>query len=120
MTGPALLPDGVTPWTMTEVAAHAAADLPDGAHVNIGIGLPTLIPDFLSEDALVATHHDGEPITAEHGGPARLLVPHLYFWKSAKWVRGLRLAATDEPGFWEQNGYHNDADPWNEERFSSW
>src|SRR5262249_50693618 len=58
----------------------------------------------------------GEPLDPEHGGPARLLVPHLYFWKSAKWVRGLTLRAEDEPGFWERYGYHNYGDPWREQR----
>jgi DMSO/TMAO reductase YedYZ molybdopterin-dependent catalytic subunit len=67
--------------------------------------------------AWVAFGYDGEPLEAEHGGPARMLVPHLYFWKSAKWVRGLRLSATDEPGFWEINGYHNYGDPWKEQRY---
>jgi DMSO/TMAO reductase YedYZ molybdopterin-dependent catalytic subunit len=66
---------------------------------------------------LVATHHDGEPLLPEHGGPVRLVVPHLYFWKSAKWVRGLELLEGDHPGFWEQNGYHKRGDPWSEERF---
>ena len=66
---------------------------------------------------LVALTHDGEPLTPEHGWPARLLVPHLYFWKSAKWVRGLTLLDTDVPGFWEQNGYHMHGDPWTEERY---
>lgn len=60
---------------------------------------------------------DGEPLEAEHGGPARLLVPHLYFWKSAKWVRGLRLTQEDEPGFWEAAGYNNHGDPWKEQRY---
>ncbi|KZX22648.1 TMAO/DMSO reductase [Rathayibacter tanaceti] len=67
--------------------------------------------------AWVATEFDGKPLAAEHGGPARLLVPHLYFWKSAKWVRTLRLMPGDEPGFWEQNGYHMHGDPWKEERY---
>ena len=67
--------------------------------------------------AWVAFAYDGEPLEPEHGGPARMLVPHLYFWKSAKWVRGLRLSATDEPGFWEVNGYHNYGDPWQEQRY---
>jgi len=66
---------------------------------------------------LVALVHDGEPLTPEHGWPARLLVPHLYFWKSAKWVRGLTLLDADVPGFWEQNGYHMHGDPWTEERY---
>jgi DMSO/TMAO reductase YedYZ molybdopterin-dependent catalytic subunit len=60
---------------------------------------------------------DGRPLEAEHGGPARLLVPHLYFWKSAKWVRGLTLSSEDEPGFWEAAGYHNHGDPWKEQRY---
>ncbi|HEX5499599.1 MAG TPA: molybdopterin-dependent oxidoreductase, partial [Thermomicrobiales bacterium] len=61
--------------------------------------------------------YDGEPLAPEHGGPARLLVPHLYFWKSAKWVRGIELMAEDQPGFWETLGYHNYGDPWQEQRY---
>ena len=82
-------------------------------------GYTTNLPleDLTEGKAWIAFAFDGEPLDPEHGGPARLLVPHLYFWKSAKWVRGLRLAATDEPGFWEQNGYHNYGDPWKEERY---
>ena len=64
-----------------------------------------------------STTYDGEPLEPEHGGPARLLVPHLYFWKSAKWVRGLTLTLDDEPGFWEAAGYHNYGDPWREQRY---
>ena len=67
--------------------------------------------------ALLATHADGEPLTAEHGGPLRLVVPGRYFWKSAKWLRGIELVSADRPGFWERYGYHNDADPWKEERY---
>jgi DMSO/TMAO reductase YedYZ molybdopterin-dependent catalytic subunit len=67
--------------------------------------------------AWVAYNYDGEPLEPEHGGPARLLVPHLYFWKSAKWVRGLRLRDEDDPGFWESNGYHLLGDPWLEQRY---
>lgn len=67
--------------------------------------------------AWVAYTYDGEPLEPEHGGPARLLVPHLYFWKSAKWVRGLRLRDEDGPGFWESNGYHLLGDPWLEQRY---
>jgi DMSO/TMAO reductase YedYZ molybdopterin-dependent catalytic subunit len=66
---------------------------------------------------LLALTWNGEPLSPEHGGPVRLLVPHLYFWKSAKWVRGLELLAVDEPGFWERGGYHMRGDPWQEERF---
>jgi DMSO/TMAO reductase YedYZ molybdopterin-dependent catalytic subunit len=66
---------------------------------------------------LLALGHNGEPLTPEHGGPVRLLVPHLYFWKSAKWVTGFELLEEDYPGFWEQNGYHKRGDPWAEERY---
>ena len=66
---------------------------------------------------VVAYEYAGEPVHPEHGGPARLLVPHLYFWKSAKWVRGLTLAPDGEPGFWETYGYHNHGDPWLEQRY---
>jgi DMSO/TMAO reductase YedYZ molybdopterin-dependent catalytic subunit len=69
-------------------------------------------------DALLATHGDGDPLTPEHGYPLRLIVPHKYFWKSAKWLKGIELLASDRPGFWERYGYHNDADPWLEQRYS--
>src|SRR6185437_10164680 len=69
------------------------------------------------EHALVATHADGEPLTKEHGWPARLVIPGKYFWKSAKWLRGIELSAVDRLGFWERYGYHNDADPWLEQRY---
>lgn len=75
------------------------------------------IEDLTGGKAWVVTRHEGEPLPREHGGPARLLVPHLYFWKSAKWVAGLRVMDHDEPGFWEANGYHNRGDPFNEERY---
>ena len=67
--------------------------------------------------AWIAYQYDGEPLEPEHGGPARLLIPHLYLWKSAKWVRGLELREDDEPGFWEVNGYNNHGDPWKEQRY---
>jgi DMSO/TMAO reductase YedYZ molybdopterin-dependent catalytic subunit len=75
------------------------------------------LEDVTGGRAWVAHTFDGEPLEAEHGGPARLLVPHLYFWKSAKWVRGLTLTEQDEPGFWEAAGYHNRGDPWQEQRY---
>jgi DMSO/TMAO reductase YedYZ molybdopterin-dependent catalytic subunit len=82
-------------------------------------GWTTNLPpeEFLAEDALFADTHDGEPITAEHGGPVRLVVPRLYAWKSAKWVRRVELVPEDRPGYWEQAGYHNHGDPWQSERF---
>jgi DMSO/TMAO reductase YedYZ molybdopterin-dependent catalytic subunit len=75
------------------------------------------LDEVLDGKAWVAYEYEHGPIHPEHGGPARLLVPHLYFWKSAKWVRGLRLTLTDEPGFWETYGYHNHGDPWLEQRY---
>jgi DMSO/TMAO reductase YedYZ molybdopterin-dependent catalytic subunit len=82
-------------------------------------GYTTNLPleDVTGGKAWVAYGYDGEPLDPEHGGPARLLVPHLYFWKSAKWVRGLTLRDEDEPGFWESNGYHVRGDPWLEQRY---
>ncbi|TFD88003.1 sulfite oxidase-like oxidoreductase [Cryobacterium lactosi] len=82
-------------------------------------GYTTNVPldDLLGGKAWIAHEFDGEALEPAHGGPARLLVPHLYFWKSAKWVRGLELLRQDEPGFWESNGYHMYGDPWREERY---
>ncbi len=82
-------------------------------------GYTTNVPleDLLDGKAWVAYRYDGEDLSPEHGGPARLLVPHLYFWKSAKWVRGMRMLIEDEPGFWEEAGYHNYGDPWREQRY---
>ncbi|MGO9064190.1 MAG: sulfite oxidase-like oxidoreductase [Myxococcaceae bacterium] len=83
-------------------------------------GYTTNIPvaEIMVGQAFVAHTYEGQPLTAEHGGPARLVVPRLYFWKSAKWVRGLRLTENDIPGFWESLGYNNHGDPWREERYS--
>ena len=82
-------------------------------------GWTTNLPvgNFLDEDALVAVSHDGEPISPEHGGPARLIIPRLYAWKSAKWLSSLEFLPADRPGFWERNGYHMHGDPWAEERY---
>ena len=83
-------------------------------------GYTTNLPleDLTGGRAWIAYQYGGQPLDPEHGGPARLLVPHLYFWKSAKWVRGLELRDTDAPGFWEGYGYHNYGDPWREQRYS--
>jgi len=83
-------------------------------------GYTTNLPlaDVMDGKAWVAFAFGGSPLAPEHGGPARLLVPHLYFWKSAKWLRGLRFMARDEPGFWEMYGYHMYGDPWREQRYS--
>ncbi len=82
-------------------------------------GFSTNLPleDFFQEDVLFALKHNGEPLTAEHGGPVRLVVPRLYFWKSAKWVTGVKFQAKNEPGFWEKAGYHMYGNPWREERY---
>jgi DMSO/TMAO reductase YedYZ molybdopterin-dependent catalytic subunit len=82
-------------------------------------GYTTNVPlaDLLGGQAWLAFEFDGEPLAPVHGGPMRLLVPHLYFWKSAKWVRGLEMQSNDDPGFWEQNGYHLRGDPWKEQRY---
>jgi DMSO/TMAO reductase YedYZ molybdopterin-dependent catalytic subunit len=86
-------------------------------HAEQGFTTNLPLADLERPANLLATTHGGEPLPPEHGGPVRLLVPHLYFWKSAKWVRGFELLADDYPGFWEQNGYHMRGDPWMEERY---
>ena len=96
--------------------------LPDAAFVVAWSdgGYTTNLPlaDVLNGQAFVAWEYDGRPLAPEHGGPARLVVPGRYFWKSAKWIRGLRIQDRDEPGFWESLGYHNRGDQWREERYS--
>jgi DMSO/TMAO reductase YedYZ molybdopterin-dependent catalytic subunit len=87
------------------------------AHCDGGYTTNLPIEDVTGGKAWIAFSFDGEPLAPEHGGPARLLVPHLYFWKSAKWVRRLELADDDRPGFWESLGYHNYGDPWQEQRY---
>jgi DMSO/TMAO reductase YedYZ molybdopterin-dependent catalytic subunit len=76
------------------------------------------IEDFFQSDVLLAVKHDEQPISESHGGPVRLVVPRLYFWKSAKWVTGVEFSERDKPGFWESAGYHNHGDPWKEERYN--
>ncbi|MEN6292060.1 MAG: sulfite oxidase-like oxidoreductase [Methanobacterium sp.] len=90
------------------VMVHASGNFT----TNLSIG------DFFEPDVLFATRHNENPITSKHGAPVRLVVPKLYFWKSAKWVNGLEFMAEDKPGFWESNGYHMHGDPWKEERYS--
>jgi DMSO/TMAO reductase YedYZ molybdopterin-dependent catalytic subunit len=93
-----------TPWLL----AHSF----DGYSTNVPVA------DLVGGRGMVALLYDGRPIPPDHGGPARLLVPHLYFWKSAKWINGLQFTRRDEPGFWELRGYHIHGDPWKEERYS--
>jgi DMSO/TMAO reductase YedYZ molybdopterin-dependent catalytic subunit len=88
------------------------------AHSYGGYSTNVPLADLRGGKAWIAYHFDGKDLEPEHGGPARLLVPHLYFWKSAKWVRGLTLMPHDEPGFWEQRGYHMYGDPWREQRYT--
>ena len=97
----------------------AARRLRDGGRSYGGYTTNLAIEDVTGGKAGSCTEHEGAPLPREHGGPARLLVPHLYFWKSAKWVTGLRLMDHDEPGFWEANGYHMHGDPWKEQRYWS-
>ena len=109
---------GVSVDTLLEVAAARCRRPPTcwpRRHTGYTTNLP--LADVTGGKAWVAWEVDGEPLPADHGGPARLLVPHLYFWKSAKWVAGLRLLDHDEPGFWERNGYHDRGDPWLEQRY---
>jgi DMSO/TMAO reductase YedYZ molybdopterin-dependent catalytic subunit len=87
------------------------------AHAEQGFTANVPLSALENDLALLATEADGEPLAPEHGWPLRLVVPGRYFWKSAKWLRGLELTSTDQPGFWERYGYHNDADPWKEERY---
>jgi len=89
------------------------------AHSYGGYTTNMPLEDLLDGQAWIVYEYDGAPLPPEHGGPARLLVPHLYLWKSAKWVRELQLLLQDEPGFWETAGYHNYGDPWREQRYWS-
>ena len=112
-TGVALdtLLEGLTLDARPEVR-HLVAGCDGGYTTNLPLA------DLRGRKAWIADEYAGEPLHPEHGGPARLLVPHLYFWKSAKWVRGLQLRDDDEPGFWESYGYHNYGDPWREQRYA--
>ena len=110
-----------TPWrgvALDTLFEHVESTA-DYALVHSYGGYTTNLPlaDLLDGQAWVAYEYDGEPLHPEHGGPARLLVPHLYLWKSAKWVRAIELTQDDQPGFWETAGYHNYGDPWREQRY---
>ncbi len=93
--------------------AHFVSAYCDGGYTT---NMP--LPDLLNGRAFIAYKYDEKPLAPEHGGPFRLVIPHLYLWKSAKWIRGLRLLEQDQPGFWESLGYNNHGDPWKEERYS--
>ena len=114
-----------TTWTGVRVRDlfERAGVQPSATHVieHAEFGYTTNVPlaDITTDDAIVAYAHDGAPLEPIHGGPVRVVIPHLYFWKSAKWVRELELMAGDRPGFWEQNGYHMYGDPFREQRFTN-
>ena len=106
---------GVTLDTLLEEVETAADYVMAHSYGGYTTNLP--LEDLLDGQALVAFEYEGEPISAPHGGPVRLLVPHLYLWKSAKWLRGLTMMLEDSPGFWESAGYHDYGDPWREQRY---
>jgi DMSO/TMAO reductase YedYZ molybdopterin-dependent catalytic subunit len=87
-------------------------------HAFDGYTTNLTLDDFAAEDALLAHSWEGKPLTLHHGGPVRLVIPHLYFWKSAKWIAKIEFTTANQPGFWEVNGYHDRGDPWKEERYS--
>ncbi|UGQ10010.1 sulfite oxidase-like oxidoreductase [Yinghuangia sp. ASG 101] len=109
---------GVGAETILDIAPPA----PEVTHVMVwaeyGFSSNLRITDFATERTIFATHHNGEPLTAEHGFPVRLIVPQLYAWKGPKWVRGIEYMVADKRGFWEERGYHNIGDPWREQRYS--
>ena len=107
--------EGVSVDTLLDDIEHDAEYVLASSYDGYTTNLP--LEDVTGGRAWIAFAYHGQPLEPEHGAPARLLVPHLYFWKSAKWVRGLRLLDADEPGFWEQNGYHLRGDPWLEQRY---
>ena len=110
-------------WTGVSTGAirEIAVIKPEAKYVMVqgsgGFTTNLSLEDFFQPDVLFALKHDGKPLTAEHGAPVRLVVPRLYFWKSAKWVTGIEFTAKDRPGFWEKAGYHMHGDPWREERY---
>ncbi len=110
---------GVSFDTLLEAAGLDEAPAPY-VMIHCEGGYTTNVPveDMLGGKAMVATRYEGRPLDPEHGGPARLLVPHLYFWKSAKWATGIVFMEEDEPGFWEELGYHIYGDPWREQRYA--
>lgn len=114
-----------TPWrgvsfdTLLDAAGLSEpASLFTMVHCEGGYTTNVPVEDLVDGKAMVATHYDGRPLAPEHGGPARLLVPHLYFWKSAKWAHTIEFIDADEPGFWESLGYHIYGDPWREQRYA--
>ena len=110
---------GVASRTIVELLRVQASARFVVLHGDAGYTANVPIDIFLGENVVLATHHDGQPLTPEHGAPLRAVVPNRYAWKSVKWLRGVEFLATDRPGFWEAFGYSNSADPWREERFET-
>lgn len=114
--------DNVWRGVSAKYLMELAGPLPEARFVSVSCdgGYTTNLPlaELYEGDALFATHHDGEPLTPGHGHPLRLVIPRLYGWKSAKWVREVELVSEERPGFWERNGYHAYGDPWREQRYS--
>jgi DMSO/TMAO reductase YedYZ molybdopterin-dependent catalytic subunit len=110
--------EGILATTLARLVPPA----PGATHVMVwaeyGYSANLRMSDFLTETTILATHSDGEVLTPEHGAPVRMVVPHLYAWKSVKWVRAIEYLIADRRGFWEERGYHNVADPWLEQRYS--
>lgn len=111
--------DGVSLSEILKLVRPKAAAKFVMVHAEQGFTANVSLADLMHDNVLLATHHDGQPLTPDHGYPLRLIVPHLYAWKSVKWVRGLEFMEQDAPGFWEQNGYHMHGDPWKEQRYTS-
>ncbi|WP_206320534.1 sulfite oxidase-like oxidoreductase [Streptomyces zingiberis] len=109
---------GVAARTLLELVPPAPGVTHVMAWAEYGYSANMRLADFASESTVLATHRDGEPLTAEHGFPLRLVVPRLYGWKGPKWLRGIEYMTADRRGFWEERGYHNLGDPWREQRFS--
>jgi DMSO/TMAO reductase YedYZ molybdopterin-dependent catalytic subunit len=104
-----------------DIVADAGIEPPTGfvlAHSYGAYSTNVPLADLAAGKAMVAVTYDGQPLAADHGGPARLIVPHLYFWKSAKWINALQFTTRDEAGFWELRGYNMYGDPWREQRFT--
>jgi len=110
--------EGVLGKTVMDLARPAKDAAYAIVHAYGGFDTNLPLSDLAADNVLFADTYDGSDISVEHGGPVRLVVPHLYFWKSAKWVNGVEFTRVDRPGFWERAGYHMRGDPWKEERYS--
>ncbi len=110
--------DGVPTQRVLDAVQPLASATHVILHSHDGYSTNLTLADFAADDALLAHAWEGAPLTTEHGGPVRLVVPHLYFWKSAKWLQRIEFAGGDKPGFWEVRGYHGRGDPWQEQRYA--